>query len=207
MLAGSRRHRCVREANRLIRRIIYVLLGKFENYTNKSRGQLMLFLQIDCKTNCSQQSELPSSLCLIFSVKVWISLQKRNSLLHRKSYEHPAMDISSYGGLTNGNPEFLFFLKGCSFQYMQVTQPGHASQTPVQSDLRATWSLRVTKREPLQQTMCFAFQSIYGNVLQILDVQSMAPIHLYRNQTSHWCTFAEVSLVKTDKSLGWVPIH
>lgn len=129
---------------------------------------------LDCETNF--RSPHDSLLWLVFCAEVWISLSQRSPLLHRKSNEHPAMDISSDGGMRNGNRKFLSVFLEIQFSISwQVTDPGHAEKAQVQGDLRATWSPRGTKREPLQQMWCFAFQ-IFIDWYIYIYIQSMAPI-------------------------------
>ena len=75
----------MRRANKLIRRIIYLLLGCISSET------WMALLSM-----CAKRRFVQSSL---WTLKVRILPQKGTSLLHRKSHVHPFVDISSDGGM------------------------------------------------------------------------------------------------------------
>lgn len=158
---------------------------------------------LDCETNF--RSPHDSLLWLVFCAEVWISLSQRSPLLHRKSNEHPAMDISSDGGMRNGNRKFLGVFLEIQFSISwQVTDPGHAEKAQVQGDLRATWSPRGTKREPLQQMWCFAFQIFIDWYIYIYKAWLLSVLI----QIGYWLyVFDEVLVQKNDNSLGWMPIH
>ena len=77
-LEGSKLRRCVRVANRLIRRIIYVPLGLF-------RGDAVILIQ-------------PSRPIRYIQIEVWVLAPTRCALCHRKSNEHIIVDLPSDGG-------------------------------------------------------------------------------------------------------------
>ena len=146
-LPGSKRHRDVRRANRMIRRIIYLPFG-CRSLANPD----------DLHTNqqCLPESRLFLSKFLP-KFEVWILLQERDPLLHWESYVNSFMDIPSDGGMVQKQKVlntpwhgYFFHITGLS-DLQPCFCAGHAEATQVQIDQCPAGCLRGIQRDALLQ--------------------------------------------------------